>query len=328
MEPGSVAVDAGLLAEIAKRCDGSRMELVMDFPDLVIRCEGAEFTLPTMDLSQLPKIPQKADDDKDVATVSGSGEVAGLLSDLLGRVLYAAGRDETRYNLCGVHIEIGGGVLRATGTNGHRLATAILPFPVPPIAFEGVERNAIVPSKAAGEARKLLDDAGEGQVELGFRGDMFIVETPEVRFSARIVAGDYPDWRQSLLSDESDATTVLLPVNRTLAAFGRVEVGTTGEGTAVSRGVLLHWVDGEARLSASTQGGAARETVPDVPLVVGPSKSFEVALNATYVRDCLTAIGGLGDTVNMTVKGGLDPMYFRLPAARDRILAVIMPMKA
>ena len=77
---------------------------------------------------------------------------------------FAISTEETRYYLNGIYFhKSDSGALAAVATDGHRLALARIDMP------QGAEAmpEIILPRKAVGELRKLLDDAeGEMQISL------------------------------------------------------------------------------------------------------------------------------------------------------------------
>src|SRR5579863_8661315 len=83
---------------------------------------------------------------------------AADLRRLIDRTRFAISTEETRYYLNGIYLHAAKSnevaMLRAVATDGHRLARMELPLPDGAAGMPGV----IVPRKAVGELRKLLDE--------------------------------------------------------------------------------------------------------------------------------------------------------------------------
>src|SRR5690606_34102236 len=86
---------------------------------------------------------------------------AADLRTMIDRTRFAISTEETRYYLNGIYIHAaesdGVAVLRAVATDGHRLARFEMPLPDGARDMPGI----IIPRKAIGEIRKLIDEAGD-----------------------------------------------------------------------------------------------------------------------------------------------------------------------
>ena len=74
------------------------------------------------------------------------------LREMIDKTLFAVSTDETRFNLSGVFIESGDGIVRMVATDGHRLAMIERTLKAP-----ALPKGVIMPRKGLAEARKLLE---------------------------------------------------------------------------------------------------------------------------------------------------------------------------
>ncbi|GJE43492.1 DNA polymerase III subunit beta [Methylobacterium soli] len=126
----------------------------------------------------------------------GASLAEGVLQFLIGGVSHAISREETRYYLNGICLEVKDGILIAVATDGHRLAKRETGLP----AKTADQGNVIFPRKAAALA---VQYAGKGEATItahkGVAGDRvgFVeVIADGVRLRAKTIDGTFPDWRR------------------------------------------------------------------------------------------------------------------------------------
>jgi DNA polymerase-3 subunit beta len=113
--PWSCCVPAALLYDRIEKTGKTTLRLQKAKWALEVRSSGAVIVLPCLAAEEYPDCPFFGGDYWDIPSTS--------MLEILKRVPHAASEDETRYNLCGVHLErVGEGALVVTATDGHRLA--------------------------------------------------------------------------------------------------------------------------------------------------------------------------------------------------------------
>ena len=154
---GNITAPAQTLFEVVRKLpEGADVELLLDTDTqrLIITSGRARFALPTLPSDDFQTMA------KDDASHTFEIEAAELRR-LIDKTRFAISTEETRYYLNGVYLHgAEGGKLRAVATDGHRLALADADAPKGAESLPGV----IVPRKAVGEIRRLLDDAPESVV--------------------------------------------------------------------------------------------------------------------------------------------------------------------
>ena len=237
---------------------------------------------------------------------------AGTLREMIDRTLFAVSSDETRFNLSGVFLGNGDeGVLRMVATDGHRLALIDRRLP-----NARVQQGVIMPRKGLVEARKLLEDAEDGEVTMVVSPKEVRLTLRSVSFFMRLVEGEFPDYRQVV----PGAPRVQVRANRDdlRAALRRISLLASER----SHGVKLHLERGKLDLSASNpdQGEASEEI--DVQYTGEP---LTIGFNARYLIDVMEVHPdgevielGFSDEVGPgVVRGSQDPEY----------TYVVMPMR-
>lgn len=185
--PGAVAVSAKLLADVAKALPAGPVTLTVVKQRLEVVSGASSFRLALLPAEDFPTSPA-APKALPWAPVDRHQLLAAL-----DRVRYAASHDETRYNLNGVFFDHADDRLSLVATDGHRLATAA----VLGVADYGLGRaGAIVSRKAVDELHKLLAEESADVADLAFAGGSLLYRRQGLRYVARLVDGQFPDWTQ------------------------------------------------------------------------------------------------------------------------------------
>src|SRR5579863_1494116 len=169
---GSLTLNARKLFEIVREAEGDEVALKsLDNDWVELKCGRARFKMMGLDPRSFPAMPSQsaAKGSVEPARKAVKGELkvtATVLAAMIDKTLFAVSPDEARYNLSGVYIDSpAAGTARMVATDGHRLS--MVDREVAGFAMQG---GAIIPRKGMAELRKLLDQAGDGEVELTLDG--------------------------------------------------------------------------------------------------------------------------------------------------------------
>ena len=306
---GAVTVGARKLYEIAREAAAEEMVLKSSQSGWVEVLAGrSKFKIVSLDPKDFPQLPLGADVPEGVRVRIA----AGTLREMIDRTLFAVSTDETRFNLSGVFMTTGeSGALRMVATDGHRLAMVDRQ-----VTEAKLERGVIMPRKGLVEARKLLDEMGEGELTLAVSPKDVRINTPGVSFFMRLVEGEFPDYRQVI----PGAPGAQARANRDdlLAALRRISLLASER----SRGVKFHLERGRLDLSASNpdQGEASE----DIEVSYG-GEALTVGFNARYLIDVLT-VHAEGDVIEISLTDEVGPGVVRGSQDPD-FTYVVMPMR-
>jgi len=310
-QPGAITVSAHLLFDIARKLpEGSQVSLTTSDNRLEVKAGRSNFKLPTLPRDDFPVIVEG-----DLPT---SFELpARLLAELIDRTRFAISTEETRYYLNGIFLHVTDEdepLLKAAATDGHRLARFTIPRPEGAAGMPDV----IVPRKAVGELRKLLDEALDSNVlidlsaskirfALGGEGGMVL--------TSKLIDGTFPDYSRVIPT----ANDKLLKVDPKLFFSGVDRVATIA--TEKTRAVKIGLDNDRVTLSVTSpdNGTAAEELAADYR-----SESMEIGFNANYLKDILGQIDA--DTVELQLADAGAPTLIRENEA-SRALYVLMPMR-
>lgn len=112
------------------------------------------------------------------------------LKEALFQTAFAASREDTRYSLTGVFMQIADGVATFVGTDGKRLAKTSKELQVDK-SFKG---SYIIPFKAVEELQKVID--GDDLVTLHLMNDKIAAEAGQSTIVTKLLSGDYPDFQR------------------------------------------------------------------------------------------------------------------------------------
>ncbi len=308
---GAVTVSAHLLFDIARKLpDGSQVSLETAENRMDVKAGRSRFKLPTLPRDDFPVIVEG-----DLPT---SFELPSkTLAELIDRTRFAISTEETRYYLNGIFLHVSDEdrpVLKAAATDGHRLARFTLPRPD---GAEGMP-DVIVPRKAVGELRKLLEEKGEGAVQIDLSASKIrftLGGEGGVVLTSKLIDGTFPDYSR-VIPTANDKLLRLDP-RSFFEGVDRVATIATEKTRAVKMGLDK---DRVTLTVTSPDNGTAAEELPAEYSADG----FEIGFNASYLKDILGQIDS--DTVELHLADAGAPTLIRKDD-KSPALYVLMPMR-
>jgi DNA polymerase-3 subunit beta len=289
-KPGTVCVNAKLLADIAKKA-GGEITLSTDKGQLIVTSGRSRFALGVLPADDFPSL------DGGSYTASFDIDLAALFAP----VSFAISTEEVRFYLNGVFFRSTGTDSVAVATDGHRLARNKGPS-IP--EFEGI----IVPKKTVGLLPK-------GTVSVSVSSQKIRIDAGDFIITSKLIDGTFPDY-QRVIPTANDKNIVFGSDDMRQAA-GRVSVVASERGRAVK----LSFADGTAKLEVSnpTQGNATDEIA-----VTYNGDPIHIGFNAAYLSE-LVGIFPAGD-IQLALADSGSPAVFTSEKAPE-LLAVLMPMR-
>ncbi|MCR9179502.1 DNA polymerase III subunit beta [Erythrobacter sanguineus] len=310
-QPGAITVSAHLLFDIARKLpEGSQVSLTTSENRLEVKAGRSNFKLPTLPRDDFPVIVEG-----DLPT---SFELpARVLAELIDRTRFAISTEETRYYLNGIFLHVTDEdepLLKAAATDGHRLARFTLPRPEGAAGMPDV----IVPRKAVGELRKLLDEALDSNVLIDLSASKIrfaLGGEGGVMLTSKLIDGTFPDYSRVIPT----ANDKLLKVDPKLFFSGVDRVATIA--TEKTRAVKIGLDHDRVTLSVTSpdNGTAAEELAADYK-----AEGMEIGFNANYLKDILGQIDA--ETVELHLADAGAPTLIRENEASPA-LYVLMPMR-
>lgn len=214
LEKGATTLPAKRFASLIKELTASHIEVSTDANDITeIVAGSSRFKLHGMNRTEFPALPD----------LSGAQKITvkqGELRDVLFRTSFAVSKEDNRYVLTGVFMQVNGGLATFVGTDGKRLSRAQLKVDIDP-AFTG---DFIIPLKAVEEMLKSLRDDDE-EASLFLMQDKVAIESNQITLITKLLSGDYPDVNR-VIPDSSD-TMVSLHREELMTLLRQVSLFTT-----------------------------------------------------------------------------------------------------
>lgn len=290
--PGSICVDAKLLADIARKATGD-VDIKLEADRLIVKSGRSRFTLQTLPSSDFP----------DLGSHNYDAEFDIDLAALFAPVAFAISTEETRYYLNGVYFRspgATGGRSVAVATDGHRLARHIGPD-LP--AFDGI----IVPRKTVGLLPK-------GSVKVSVSQSRIRIEHKDITLTSKLIDGTFPDYNRVIPQNNDKIVTV--DRDAIMKAADRVATVSSERGRAVK----LTIAPGSIALHVSNpdSGSANDEVEADYS-----GEPLEIGFNAQYVREVFgTLPAGL---VQLALADSGSPAL--ITGNAEGLTLVLMPMR-
>jgi DNA polymerase-3 subunit beta len=307
---GATTVPAHTFYDIVRKLpDGAQVQIegAGDGGQILLRAGRSRFMLATLPKEDFPTM--------------GAGELphqftiaAKELRSLIDRTRFAISTEETRYYLNGIFLHganVGDiRVLRAVATDGHRLARFEMPLPTGAAEMPGV----IVPRKAVGELRKLLEES-EDRVQVALSEGKIRFTFAEVTLTSKLIDGTFPDYQRVIPTGNDKVMQVQ---KRDFAeAVDRVSTISSDK----TRAVKFTLKPGNLTLSAaSPEHGSASE---ELEVTYGGAQ-LEIGFNARYLLDITQQIEG--DGAEFALADAASPTVVR-DVADQSALYVLMPMR-
>jgi DNA polymerase-3 subunit beta len=304
---GATTVSAHTLFDIARKLpEGSQVELTAAEGKMLIIAGRARFNLQTLPRDDFPVIAE--------------GELptrfelpAETLKQIIDKTRFAISTEETRYYLNGIFLHVSDDatpVLKAAATDGHRLARVTV---ARPDGAEGMP-DVIVPRKAIGELRKLLDEV-DGSVEVSLSPTKVRFGLGSATLTSKLIDGTFPDYSRVIPT----ANDKLLKIDPRSFEDGVDRVATIA--SEKTRAVKVALERDKITLSVtSPENGTAAEEVPGSYTSAG----FEIGFNARYLLDILGQIDG--DECEVHLADAAAPTLIR-ENEKAPALYVLMPMR-
>ena len=309
LREGSTTLPAKKLAQLVRELTAVNAEVSTSENEVTeIVANSSRFKLNGMNKNEFPSLPN----------MTGATSVTmkqSELRDMLYRTAFAVSREDNRYVLTGVYMQIAGGEAIFNGTDGKRLARTRMPVTVE----HGFSGHYIIPLKAVEEIQKNLSN--EGDATLLLMHDKIAVETGDTTIITKLLSGDYPDVNR-VIPEHCD-TTVSLHRDELMTLLKQVSLFTDD----AHHSVRFTFADGELKLAANTMEiGEGRVSMP----VNYHGQKLEIAFNPNFFLDILRHI--TEETVTMGVTDAFNPGLITDAGADTkssgaRSLFVLMPLR-
>ncbi|NGX56859.1 MAG: DNA polymerase III subunit beta [Candidatus Anoxychlamydiales bacterium] len=302
IEEGSIALPAKRFFQLIRELTSPQIKISMKTPELVeITSISSLFKINGMQKSEFPSLP-------DVAGAMQIRIPSNKLKEMITKTYFAAAREDSRYVLNGIYLNINNSKATLIGTDGKRLSKITSMIDVDR-SFQG---SYILPLKASEEMIKMLSD-DEQMVNFSLMHDKVFLEKGNLTLITKLLSGEYPDVERVI--PENTPIQVKLHREELITLLRQVSLFTTDS----SSSVRFIFDESELRLTATSSNiGEGNVSMP----VDFSHERFEIAFNPHYFMDILRH--SKDETINFALQDSFNPGII---TDSSSALFVIMPMR-
>ncbi len=302
IEEGSIALPARRFFQLIRELTAPQVKITAETNETAEITTGTSvFKINGMNKSEFPHLPDLA----------GSPELQlgkSTLKEMLSKTVFAAAKEDSRFTLNGVQLQVAGQKATFIGTDGKRLSKIAAPVAIDP-AMQG---SYIIPLKAVEEMIKILDDS-ETAATLTVAYDKVSLETGSLTLISKLLAGQYPDVDRVI--PEKVVSRFSMHREELMALLRQVSLFTSD----TSNSVRFSFETGQLHLTAlSHEIGEGRVSMP----VDYSGPKLDIAFNPYFFLDILR------HSKDETIRFGLNDAHNPgIVTDSTNALFVIMPMR-
>lgn len=300
-QPGEALVPADrLVAIVRESSDDESLSIETDKEACNVKGTGSRFTIFGYDPGEYPAIAEFSGD--------GSFEVPSVvLSDMIGKTLFATAKAHSHYAISGVLWEAEGKKLRLVATDGHRLAQVKGSL----VASGADPSTAIVPTKLMGLIQRVCGGATDEKLAIKIDENQILVRTSKATLVSSLVQGNFPKYGDVIPKESNRKATVA-----TAQFEHRIRQAAllTNE---ESRGIKLSFQ--AAIVTLSSRAPETGEAEVECPIALD-GEPVDIGFNPTFLLDVLRIIDTDELVVEMSatnkpavIKSGHDFLYVIMP---------------
>lgn len=307
LEEGATTLPAKRFSQLAKELTAANIEISSNSSEITeIIANSSRFKLHGMNKDEFPSLPDMTEATKFTLKQSE-------LKEMFYRTSFAVSREDNRYALTGVLMQIAEGKAVFVGTDGKRLAKTFISVDIDP-TFQG---SYIIPLKAVEEIQKNLMEDGMATVYL--MQDKIAVQSTQTTVITKLLTGDYPDYNRVI--PENSEVNVSLHRDELITLLRQISLFTN----EMSLSVRFTFTDGTLTLSAnSMEIGEGKVQMP----VNYHGPQLEIAFNPVFFLDILRH--SKHETVTIGITDGFNPGVItdqETMTENPNPLFVLMPMR-
>lgn len=301
IEEGGITVPAKRFSDIIRDLPEGKVDIVVRKNNSIsIESQRCFFKLMGLPKEEFPKLPKLH--EKDSITLNQQ-----LLKNMLNLTVFAVSRDETRYILNGVLLEVKGKGIKLVATDGRRLAL-IKKELESPIEFK---KEVIIPTKAINELIRNLRE--EGQVKITFGENQISFQIDNIVLVSRLIEGQFPSYEQVIPKEGKGK--IVINREKFLWAAKRVSNLTSPD----SQSIKIDLFKDKLLFSKNSPDmGEAKEEID----IEHKGQELSAGFNPQYLIDALKNLKD--EAVSLELAGPESPGVIR---AQEDYIYIVLPMQ-
>jgi DNA polymerase-3 subunit beta len=299
-QEGATTVPAKRFTDIIKELPNEKITITTKKNNIVtLECGNAYFKVNTLPKEEFPKLPTY----KNQESITLEQQ---KLKEMLVMTAFAICRDETRYILNGILIEIKQQKMTMVATDGRRLAYVERKIE----SKTHKPKKMIIPTKTINELNKTLK---EGLVKIYFGENQTTFDLDDVVIVSRLIEGEFPRYEQVIPKEQREKLNI--DRDSFLAATRRANLLTSQDSQAIKLDVFKN----KMVISKNTPDvGEAREEL----VTEYKGGNISIGFNPGYLIDVLKNINMEKVAFELTAPD--KPGVIRIP---NDFIYVVLPMQ-
>lgn len=302
IQGGSIALPARKFFQLVREITAPQLKLSLISPEMAEILAGSSvFKIKGMHKNEFPTIPE----------FHGKAQinfVPSVFKEILSKTSFAAARDDSRYVLNGLLLQINNGEASFIGTDGKRLAKTHTKIDLDP----SFQSSYIIPLKAIEEMIRMLDE-NSAKATLSLMTDKVFLENGLLSLTTKLLSGQYPDVERVIPTE--NPISVALHRDELASLLRQVSLFTSDS----SGSVKFSFADGALNLTAnSSEIGEGAVSMP----VDYHKEKLDIAFNPHFFLDILRH--SKDETVTFSLSNSYNPGVI---IDSTGAFFVIMPMR-
>lgn len=301
-EEGGIILPAVRLNNVLREWAGNEeISVSIEEGNCTLKSKGGYFRIAGEDFRQFPEIG--------MVKTKGLVEVdAGIIGDMIGRVVHAASTVKVRSMLCGVFVRVAGDDIIMVAADGNRMSSMKRKVSNP----EGISFEGIVAVKCLTFLQRFVSEC-KGILTLGMGEQRVCFAGEKGEIISQLIDGQYPKYEE--LIPKGNDKRIEINKNELLSGVRMASFMTNEE----YRIVKFVFRQGKLLLISKTADVGEAE----LEITVGyDGPDLEISLDPEYVMDALKVSDG--DTVTIELNDGDSAALFKTGYEQ---MDVIMPIE-
>lgn len=319
-EVNATTISAKKLSEIVRSTNGLlKFQLAEDGEGATIAVNRSRFSLQT-----LPSI-----DFPEPENVTGGLELIipkGVFKSLFNTVAFAAAKNDIRYYLNGLCLDITNDSLTVVGTDGHRLALATIntdELEVPILQSTLTDnKQVIIPNKAVAEILRNIDASDDLITIIIDDNKVKVVFSKNLTLVSKLIDGRYPNYKDVIPKQGNMVMEVNTEDLRKI--LPQVKILSNER----FHGVVLAIKDGV--LTVSSKNPESEKAEAELPIILTVSENteredvFKIGFNVNFLQDLLAVIATANAAFHFN---GENNSVLIMPEGMNNTKFVVSPMR-
>ncbi|MDH5631401.1 MAG: DNA polymerase III subunit beta [Gammaproteobacteria bacterium] len=302
---GEITVPARKLLDICKSLpDDSIIEIKSEAEKISVKSGKSRFSLVTLPATEFPNI-ETTNWDKEISLAQGA------IRRILEKTQFCMAQQDVRYYMNGLLIEMQNKLLKAVGTDGHRMGVCDLV-----VDALTVDENSqiIVPRKGVLELIRFLEPSDASAV-LRIGKNHIQVEFGDIKFTSKLIDGRFPDYTRVIPGKQTKSVSV--DKEQFKKAIQRVSILSNEKFKGIVLGV------GNKAMNISTHNPEQEEAQEEI-VIDYDQENTEIGFNSNFIVDAVSGLTGASIDIGLTDGNSIGS--FTCKEDSDT-LYLIMPMR-